>query len=98
MGKVVYTKNEFMVIANRRGHVIINMDGKYHNHGHIRKLSTCKMLIGLIDKKIIPDSNYLRETCLRICLDKKYIKEIENKIDKEKQKPKLIKVNRGVRR
>lgn len=98
MGKVVYTKNEFMVIENSRGHVIINMDGKYKNHGHIRKLSTCRMLIGLIHKRIIPDSNYLRETCLRICLDEKYIIDIKNKIDKEKQKPKLIKVNKGVRK
>lgn len=99
MGKLAYQFKEYIVIEDdyRKGHhIIINTKGEYKHHGHIKKLSTCKMLIGLIHKEIVPNSPYLRGTVSRISLDEKYILKIKHKIDKEKQKPKFIRVNKGV--
>lgn len=72
------------------------MNGKYEHHGHVKYLGTCKKLIKMMNKKIIPDSNYLRGTVLRISLDKDYKDRIINKIEKDKQKPKFIKINKGL--
>lgn len=99
MDHVVYTKNEYMVIRCKRGHVIMNTNGTFsENHGHVKKLSTCKMLIGLIEKGIVPDSPYLKETAQRISLNKKYIEKINLKIEKEKNKTHYININKGVMR
>lgn len=56
------------------------------------------MLIGLIEKGIVPDSPYLKETAQRISLNKKYIEKINLKIEKEKNKTHYININKGVMR
>ncbi|MSU01958.1 hypothetical protein [Tissierella pigra] len=100
MGKLVYTYKEFIVIEDdyKDGHIIINTKGKYHNHGHVKYLGTCKNLLKMIDKKIIPYSPYLRGTVLRISLDEKYKQRVLSKVDKDNQKPKFYKVQKGVRK
>lgn len=55
----------------------------------------CEMLISLICNKTIPKSDYLKESAKRLSRDEKYIQEIEIKKEKDKQKPKFIRVNRG---
>ena len=83
---------------HRSGHVLINSLGKYENHGHIKKLKTCKMLIELMEKEIVPDSDYLRESVLRISLNEKYKEKVRNKIKKDKNKIWYHNPNKGVRR
>lgn len=84
VGKLVYRNEEFIVTESRRGHVIINTNGIFSdNHGHVKKLSTCEMLIKLIHKEVVPDSDYLRKTALRISLNQKYKEKILNKIAKD---------------
>lgn len=85
-----------MVIESKKGHVLINMDGKYENHGHIRKLDTAKMVIKLIKTKKVPDSNYLRQTVLRVSLDEKYKAKVRHKIAKDKDKQPYVKYPKGV--
>ena len=101
MGKVVYSRGEFRVEEakfRKRGHVIINSKGEYDNHSHIRKLGTCKMLLGLMEDKIVPDSDYLRESVLRLSLDEQYKQKIRNKIKKDKNRTWYHNPNKGIRR
>lgn len=101
MGRLVYRHKEYIVIEDdyRTGeHIIINTKGDYENHGHVKYLNTCKRLIHWIGKDIVPNSSYLRESALRLSLDKKYKAKIRHKIEKDKQKPKYVNINKGVRR
>lgn len=50
-----------------------------------------------MDKKIVPDSSYLRETVLRVSLDNKYKDKVKHKIKKDKDRQVYINVNKGVR-
>lgn len=96
MGKVVYTKDEYMVIKDKRGHVLINMNGEYKNHGHLKKAKTAKMVIKLMKKRQVPRSDYLRETVLRVSLDEKYKAKVRNKIKRDKNRTYYININKGV--
>lgn len=51
-----------------------------------------------MDKGQVPDSDYLRETVLRISLDTKYRDRVRNKIEKDKNKQLYFNPNKGVRR
>lgn len=96
MGRVVYQEDEYLVVEDKNGHVIINTKGEYRNHGHIKTDNTAKLLIRLMKNKIVPDSNYLRETVLRISLDDDYKNKIRNKIEKDKNKQKYFNPQKGV--
>lgn len=100
MGKLVYTYKEFIVIEDdyRDGHIIINTLGKYKSHGHVKYLGTCKNLLKMMDRQIVPDSDYLRGTVLRISLDEKYIEKVKHKIEKDKNKQQYFNPQKGVRK
>lgn len=99
MGRIAYTHNEYLVIESKRGHTIINMNGTFSdNHGHVKKLGTAKLLIGLIKKEIVPDSSYLRETAKRISLNSRYIEKINIKINNDKNKQQYFNPNKGLKR
>lgn len=85
-----------MVIKCKRDHVLINMNGRYENHGHVKKAKTAKMLIRLMKENKVPNSNYLRETVLRVSLDNKYKTKVKNKMAKDRDKQKYININKGI--
>lgn len=66
--------------------VVANVDGEYRNHTHLKRMKTAEMLIRLMKKKVIPKSEYLRESVKRVTLDNKYIQDIEYKQAKDKDK------------
>lgn len=96
MGRVVYSKDEFIVIEDKRGHVVINTKGNYGNHGHIKRYETAKMFIRLMDKKQIPRSDYLRKTVLRVSLDERYKDDVRRKIEKDRDKQRYFNPSKGV--
>lgn len=99
MARAVYTKYEYTVIKSKRGHVIINTKGIFEeNHAHVKHLSTCKKLLNLMDRKIVPDSDYLRGTTLRISLNDKYKDRVRDRMLKNKKKTHYININKGVKR
>lgn len=99
MGRIAYTHNEYLVIESKRGHTIMNMNGTFSdNHGHVKKLGTAKLLIGLMEKEIVPDSSYLRETAKRISLNERYIEKVKHKIEKDKNNQQYFNPNKGVRK
>ena len=97
MAKLVYRHKEYIVLEGRRGHTIINTKGNKDNHGHIKYLDTCEMLLNLMYKKVVPDSSYLRGTVLRISLDDKYKQKVNNRIAKDKSRQFYYNPQKGVR-
>lgn len=77
---------------------IVNLNGGYENHCHINTYDTAEMFIKLMNKKRVPDSDYLRKSALRVSIDPKYINKIEIKIAKDRDKTRYFNVNRGIAR
>ena len=96
MAKLVYRNNEYIVLQGRRGCTIINTKSDTH-HGHIKTIKTCEMLLKLMDRQVVPDSTYLRNTILRICLDDKYKDKVINRIEKDKQRQYYYNPQKGIR-
>jgi len=97
MTGIVYQDDSFRIIKTNRDYVLRNRKGRYKNHGHFKKLTTCYLLIGLMNRQQVPDNKYLRESVLRISTDSDYIERVNNKIDKERDKTHYINVNKGVK-
>ena len=96
--KIVYQRGAYIVKQVDNGYIIYNRFGKFDDHHtHIYKLDTCVSLIDMIYRNRVPERSYLRISCLRICMDKKYLSMVKNKIEKDKQKQKYININKGVR-
>lgn len=97
MGKIVYHKGNYIITEehSKRGYIVINTEGTYLSHAHIKKLSTCKMLISLIEKEVVPDSAFLRVSALRLSTSEKYTEKIYRKIEKQKDKQQYFNVNKG---
>lgn len=91
----IYCDNEYRIVKDKRGYVVINMRGEYEHHSHLKKESTCYLLIRLVKRRIVPDSKYLMEAARRISLDEKYIDRIERRQQREVQR--YFNVNNGVR-
>ena len=65
---------------------IVNVNGKEENHCHVKRRSTAELLCRLVKSKRVPDSSYLRTSAKRLTLSTKYIKNINVKIEKDKNK------------
>ena len=98
MSRVVGVINEFTILEDEDGYIVKNNKGKYENHGHFKKLSTCYTLIRLMQKKTIPRSTYLLEAARRITIDVKYKQTLELKQLKNKQRQRYFNPSKGVRR
>lgn len=91
----IYCDDEYRIVKDKRGYVVINIKGEYENHSHVKKESTCYLLIKLVKRRVVPDSKYLMEAARRISLDKKYLDRIERRQQKEVHR--YFNVNNGVR-
>ena len=68
--KIVYQRGQYIVKQVDNGHIVYNRFGKFDDyHTHI-SFETCINLIDMIYRNRVPDSRYLRKSCLRICMDK----------------------------
>jgi len=90
--------SDFMIMECDNHYVLINKKGNVENHTHLKKKDTCHLLINLVCEKKIPHSPYLRTSAKRISRNKKYIREIEIKEEKDKQKQHYFNPQKGVRR
>lgn len=89
--------DEFKIIKNgNRDYVVKNIKGEYENHGHVKRYETAKLLIRLINKKIVPKSLYLQNAALRLTTDEKYKEKLLNKQAKNKNKQQYFNVNKGI--
>ena len=90
--------NHFKIIDCGDNFVVANIKGEYENHTHLKKENTANLLIRLVCKKVVPNSPYMRESAKRISRDKRYIQNIEVKIEKDKNKQKFTRINKGIPR
>ncbi len=98
MSRIVEVINEYKILQNERDYIVININGEHENHGHFKKLSTCYVVIRLLQRKIIPKSDYLLEAARRITTDAKYKQVLELKQKKNKQRQYYFNSNKGVRK
>ena len=98
MSRVVGMIDEYKILQNQRDYIVVNTKGNYENHGHFKKLSTCYVIIRLVQRKTIPRSTYLLEAARRITTDAKYKQTLELKQLKNKQRQYYFNPNKGVRR
>ena len=90
--------SDFMIIECGNHYVLMNKKGEVKNHTHLKKKDTCYLLIKLVCRKEVPRSPYLRTSAKRISRNEKYIREIEIKEEKDKQKQYYFNPQKGVRR
>jgi hypothetical protein len=87
----------YKIQKGSRDYIVSNVNGKYENHGHFQKLSTCYVMVRLIRKNTIPKSPYLIEAARRITIDPKYEETLTHKLKKLKRKQMYYNSNKEVR-
>lgn len=98
MSRVVGVIDEYKILETQRDYIIVNTNGKYENHGHFKKLSTCFVLIRLMQRKTIPNKPFMIEAARRITTDATYEQVLSNKQQKNKQRQYYFNSNKGVRK
>ena len=98
MSRVVGVIDEYRILQTSKDYIVINTNGKYENHGHFKKLSTCYVIIRLMKRKTIPNKPFMLEAARRITIDEKYKEVLTNKQKKNKQRQYYFNLNKGVRK
>ena len=98
MSRVVGVIDEYRILQTSKDYIVINTNGKYKNHGHFKKLSTCYVIIRLIQRKIIPNKPFMLEAARRITTDSKYKEVLTIKQKKNKQRQHYFNPSKGMRR
>lgn len=98
MSRVVGVINEYKILQNQRDYIVVNTEGNYENHGHFKKLSTCYVIIRLLQKKTIPNKPFMIEAARRLTTDSKYREVLTTKQKKNKQRQYYFNSNKGVRK
>lgn len=88
----------YKIQKGARDYIVSNVNGKYENHGHFQKLSTCYVMVRLLRKNTIPKSPYLIEAARRITIDPQYKETLTHKLKKLKDKQMYYNSNKGARR
>lgn len=100
MHRIVHQEGEWIVKDTDSGYYVYSRYRKHEKeHTHIRTKEGYLLLLDCIRDRKVPDSDYLKGSILRICTrkeHKKLVKAVKHKIDKDKQKPKFIRVNKGL--
>lgn len=96
MAQYIDRLDNYKIQKGSRDYIVSNLNGKYEHHGHFQKLSTCYVIIRLMNDKKVPNSNYLIEAAKRITTDPKYLEALIIKQDKNKQKQYYFNPNKGV--
>lgn len=82
----------------RNSYIVVNTKGKYKNHEHFKKLSTCYLMIDLLQKKKVPKSDYLLEAAIRITTDEQYKAQLLHIQENRHNKQMYYNVNKGVKK
>ena len=95
---IIDFKGEYKILRNKRDYIVVNTNGKYENHGHFKKLSTCYVIIRLLQRKTIPNKPFMIEAARRITTDPAYKEALTIKQKKNKQRQRYFNSNKGVRK
>lgn len=86
MSRIIEIIKGYKIVQSSDEYIVANLAGEYENHGHFKKLSTCYLIIKLIESRIIPYSPYLMESARRLTTDPRYEQAILRRMGKRKEK------------
>ncbi|OFH99474.1 hypothetical protein CLOACE_22260 [Clostridium acetireducens DSM 10703] len=75
----IYQNRDFKIYKAGDGFIVHNKHKNFKNgHTHVKKYSTCMVMIKLLERKQIPrsKSKYFIDSLIRLSSDKKYTKKI----------------------
>lgn len=93
MSKIIYRYEQFVIKDTEDGLVVVNNNGNYEHHSHVKHFEAGRAICKLAAKRKLPKSKdpYFINALIRVSKNKKYIRELENlleQIELEREKKK----------
>lgn len=82
---------KFEVRETSRDYIVIRVGGEYSQHAHIKTKQGVRELLYLIEKKWLPRSEYLKESCRRLLTEDEFM-------ELKQKKQRYYNVNKGIRK
>lgn len=73
-------KDDFKIKKSRGQYVLYNHKSKDKGHTHIKTKGTCYKLVSWVCRKVVPKSDYLKRSAIRISRDEKYIQKVKEEM------------------
>lgn len=89
MSKVIYRYEQFVIKETEDGLVVVNNNGEYGHHSHVKHFEAGKAICKLAAKRKLPHSKdtFFINALIRVSKNKKYIRELKKRLDDiEKEK------------
>ena len=96
MSKIIYRYEQFVIKDTEDGLVVVNNNGDYKHHSHVKNFESGRVICKLAAKRKLPRSRdtFFINALIRVSKNKKYIRELEQilrEIEEEKQNKKMNK-------
>lgn len=87
MSKIIYRYEQFVIKDTEDGLVVVNNNGEYEHHSHVKRFEVGRAICKLAAKHKLPYSRdvFFITALIRVSKNKKYIRELE-KLLKEIEK------------
>lgn len=89
MSKIIYRYEQFVIKDTENGLVVVNNNGNYEHHSHVKHFEAGRAICKLAAKRKLPYSKdtYFINALIRVSKNKKYIRELKSLLDElEKEK------------
>lgn len=89
MSKVIYRYEQFVIKETEDGLVVVNNNGEYEHHSHVKHFEAGKAICKLAAKRKLPHSKdtFFINALIRVSKNKKYIRELKKRLEEiEKEK------------
>ena len=89
MSKVIYRYEQFVIKETEDGLVVVNNNGEYEHHSHVKHFEAGKAICKLAAKRKLPHSKdtFFINALIRVSQNKTYIRELKKRLDEiEKEK------------
>lgn len=88
MSKIIYRYEQFVIKDTETGLVVVNNNGDYKHHSHVKHFEAGRAICKLAAKRKLPYSKdtYFINALIRVSKNKKYIRELKQileEIEKE---------------
>lgn len=88
MSKIIYRYEQFVIKDTENGLVVVNNNGDYQHHSHVKHFEAGRAICKLAAKRKLPYSKdtYFINALIRVSKNKKYIRELKQileEIEKE---------------
>ena len=96
MSKVIYRYEQFVIKDTEDGLVVVNNNGNYEHHSHVKHFEAGRAICKLAAKRKLPRSRdtFFITALIRVSKNKKYIRELEALLKEIEEEKKLLKENK----